>query len=97
MTMSRKKKRELSLSGAAAPRPPSAITIDRHQDRVFTPQETARFLGIGLRSVRRLVETGEGPERVQITVRRYGFRLSAIDRWLTGRTTPAATDAGSSS
>ena len=54
-------------------------------DRVLTSHEAARLLGIHVRSLRRLVHDGEAPERVKLSQRRFGFRMSAIDRWLAER------------
>jgi predicted DNA-binding transcriptional regulator AlpA len=57
----------------------------RKLDRVLSPAETAAVLGINERTLRRLVQDGEGPERVQLSKRRYGHRESAVDRWLANR------------
>jgi predicted DNA-binding transcriptional regulator AlpA len=62
-----------------------AAPIERTHDYVLTASQTAKLLGVHIRSLRRLVYNGEAPERVKLTTRRYGFRASAIERWLAER------------
>jgi len=57
----------------------------RALDRVLSSYETAAMLGISERTLRGMVNDGEGPERVQISKGRFGHRESAIERWLLNR------------
>jgi predicted DNA-binding transcriptional regulator AlpA len=59
-------------------------------DRVLSSAETAVLLGINERTLRRMVNEGEGHERVQVSQRRFGFRESAIEHWLANRVCKSA-------
>jgi predicted DNA-binding transcriptional regulator AlpA len=75
-----------SIMSAAAPRalsPPPVV--GRTCDFVVSPKEAAEILDIHDRTLRRLDQKGEGPEKIKLSVRRYGYRISAIERWLAER------------
>jgi predicted DNA-binding transcriptional regulator AlpA len=55
-------------------------------DRVRTTQETAARLRVSLKTLRRMEQRGEGPPRIRITERIYGYRDSEIDKFLSSRT-----------
>ena len=56
---------------------------------VLTHPETARMLRLSTRSLDRLVETGEGPPRINLTGRRVGYWRRDVLAWLQARTSPA--------
>jgi len=55
-------------------------------DYVRTRQETAKILGISVRTLTRMENRGEAPPRVKISDRIVGYRSSAIDEFLNART-----------
>jgi len=55
-------------------------------DYVRNRRETAKILGVSVRTLRRMEARGEAPPRVRITERIIGFRDSAIDAFLNART-----------
>ena len=55
-------------------------------DYVRTRRETAKILGISVRTLTRLENRGEAPPRVKISDRITGYRTSAIDQFLKTRT-----------
>lgn len=57
--------------------------------RVRTLKETARDAGIGLRTLYRLLEVGEGPATVSLSERRRGVLNEDFDVWLNSRRRPA--------
>ena len=59
---------------------------DAGVDFVRTRQETAKILGISVRTLTRLEQRGEAPPRVKISDRIIGYRTSAIDQFLNART-----------
>jgi predicted DNA-binding transcriptional regulator AlpA len=61
----------------------------RDFDRVLSVADTAAMIGVDVKTLRRLVARGEGPDVVQLSLRRVGFRWSSICRWLDSRTRKA--------
>jgi hypothetical protein len=51
-------------------------------DRVVSDETTAAILNISPMTLRRMRERGEGPPRIQISPRRFGARLRAIQAYL---------------
>jgi predicted DNA-binding transcriptional regulator AlpA len=51
-------------------------------DYVVSERDAAKILGVSPDTLRRLVRSGEGPQRIRISARRVGYRLSAIDAFL---------------
>ena len=47
-------------------------------DPVLTEDETAQLLGVSKDTLRRENKAGRGPPRVRLSLRRIGYRLSAI-------------------
>jgi predicted DNA-binding transcriptional regulator AlpA len=56
-------------------------------DYVRNRRETAKILGVSVRTLRRMEARGDAPPRVRITERIIGFRDSAIDAFLEWRLT----------
>ncbi len=67
------------------PAPPDAPDLDV----VLTHGEAARMLRLSTRSLDRMVETGEAPPRIQLTIRRIGYWKRDVLAWLQARTSPA--------
>jgi len=55
-------------------------------DYVRSRQETARILGISLRTLQRMEARGELPPRIRVSDRIFGYRESAINQFLSART-----------
>ncbi len=55
-------------------------------DYVRSRQETAKLLGVCVRTLRRMEQRGEAPARTKITDRIIGYRDSAIKKFLDART-----------
>lgn len=65
---------------------PTSVTESEH----LTLTETAEFLRCSPRTLQRLLETGDGPPVVRLSLRRLIFRVSDVRRWLESRTAGAA-------
>jgi predicted DNA-binding transcriptional regulator AlpA len=52
-------------------------------DYVVSEREAAEIIGVSPDTLRRMVKRGEGPDRIKISVRRIGYRLSALNDFLT--------------
>jgi predicted DNA-binding transcriptional regulator AlpA len=65
--------------------------IERTCDFVVSPKETAKIINVAVHTLRRLDKKGEGPERIQLSARRIGYRISSIERWLAERVCKTAT------
>jgi len=55
------------------PLPPVRL---RAGDKIITTQEAAALRGISRETLRKMAEDGRGPQRVQLSERRWGFWLS---------------------
>jgi predicted DNA-binding transcriptional regulator AlpA len=44
--------------------------------QIISEKEAARLRGVSIDTFRRLVERGEGPERLKLSTRRIGYRLA---------------------
>jgi excisionase family DNA binding protein len=55
------------------------------RDRVITFQEAADYIGLSTATLRRLIDSGEGPAVIQLSPRRLGFRESRLIAWLKQR------------
>jgi predicted DNA-binding transcriptional regulator AlpA len=53
---------------------------------VLTKQQTAVVTNTSTDTLDRLHESGNGPERVQLSPRRVGYTVGAIRKWLAKRT-----------
>jgi predicted DNA-binding transcriptional regulator AlpA len=54
-------------------------------DPVRSLPEFAALAGISLRTLRRLIDAGDGPVITRLSPRRLGIRVSHGDAWLDGR------------
>jgi predicted DNA-binding transcriptional regulator AlpA len=61
-----------------------------NKDFVRTRKETADILRVSVNTLRRMELRGKAPARTMITDRIVGYRQSAIDHFLSQRTTSAA-------
>lgn len=61
-------------------------------DPVMSRPKAAEYLGMSLRSLDDLWEKGTGPARVDVLGGRCGYRLSALNAWLDGRTRRSSAD-----
>ena len=48
-----------------------------------------RRVGLSKQTVYRLMAAGDAPPRIQLSTRRFGFRVRDVDHWLEQRTQPA--------
>ena len=55
------------------PLPPLRL---RPGDRIITQQEAAKLRGISRETLRKMALDGSGPERVQLSKKRFGYRAS---------------------
>ena len=55
-------------------------------DQLLNEKQVAAWLGISLPSLQRQRSNGSGPQFVQLSERRIGYRKSAVERWLEART-----------
>jgi predicted DNA-binding transcriptional regulator AlpA len=55
-------------------------------EALFTEKQVSSWLGISTPSLQRMRSNGTGPEFVQLSARRIGYRQSAIEAWLSVRT-----------
>lgn len=67
--------------------PPAAVLPQF--DPVVSRKQTCNILGVSMDTLDRLERAGEMPGRVRLSTRRFGYRLSSIELWLTARTTEA--------
>jgi predicted DNA-binding transcriptional regulator AlpA len=45
-------------------------------DRIITPAEAAKLRGVSRETLRLMSERGEGPQRLQLSRKRFGYRES---------------------
>lgn len=62
---------------------------DYNLDRVLSEPASADFLNISLPHLRRLRYSGKGPEYVQLSERRIGYRIRRLIAYLDARTVGA--------
>ena len=62
----------------------------RPELRVISEQAAADLCGLSVATMRRLRKSGLGPAAVQLTARRVGYRVAAIEAWLDARERRAA-------
>lgn len=55
-------------------------------DQLLNEKQVATWLGISLPSLQRQRSNGNGPQFVQLSERRIGYRKSSVERWLEART-----------
>jgi predicted DNA-binding transcriptional regulator AlpA len=55
-------------------------------DPILTEEEYRAWIGISAPTAQRQRSDGSGPPFVQLSERRIGYRKSAVERWLDGRT-----------
>jgi len=60
--------------------------VDHNLNPILSERELAAWLGISLPSVQRMRSNGRGPQFVQLSERRIGYRKSDVERWLEART-----------
>jgi predicted DNA-binding transcriptional regulator AlpA len=68
-----------------APSVTAQVHLSPDLDRVLTENEAAEFLGLSKDSLRREFRAGRAPPRVRLSLRRIGYRLSDIHRFLEQR------------
>ena len=85
--MGTKKKTLVELRGAVSPAPRSVL------DRVVSEAEAAEIIGYSKDTLRREFRAGRAPERIRISGRRIGYRLSAIYQFLESHTEKPGTTA----
>jgi predicted DNA-binding transcriptional regulator AlpA len=56
-------------------------------DPILSEQELAAWLHTSRPTLQRQRSDGSGPEFIQLSTRRIGYRKSAVERWLASRTT----------
>ena len=61
-------------------------------DPILSEQELAAWLNTSRPTLQRQRSDGSGPEFIQLSQRRIGYRKSAVDRWLVSRTANRASD-----
>lgn len=54
---------------------------------VLTETEAARRARLSTRTLQRLAETGQGPPRIRLGIRRVGYWRTDLDAWLRASTT----------
>jgi predicted DNA-binding transcriptional regulator AlpA len=59
---------------------------DQKIDFVRSRKDTAKILGISVRTLQRMEARGEMPPRIRVSDRIFGYRDSAINEFLTVRT-----------
>jgi predicted DNA-binding transcriptional regulator AlpA len=55
-------------------------------DRVLSRRQYAGILGVTLRTLSRYEKAGNAPPRTRLSDRRWGYRQSAVDRFLRANT-----------
>lgn len=58
----------------------------RDLSRIATEHEAARLLGLSVTTLRRLRASGSGPPVCRLSVKRLGYRIGDLDRWVSERT-----------
>lgn len=58
-----------------------ALESELLSTRVLKLREAAEELGISLATLRRLIDSGHGPEVIQLSTRRRGIRRSTLLEW----------------
>jgi predicted DNA-binding transcriptional regulator AlpA len=61
-------------------------------DPIISEQELAAWLNTSRPTLQRQRSDGSGPEFVQLSARRIGYRKSAVERWLVSRTATSTGD-----
>jgi predicted DNA-binding transcriptional regulator AlpA len=54
--------------------------------RILPFDPAADFLGISNATLRREIDLGRGPKKIQLSARRVGFRVGDLKQWLKERT-----------
>jgi predicted DNA-binding transcriptional regulator AlpA len=54
-------------------------------DRVISVRQAAEIIGLSTATLRRVIESGEGPPLIQLSPRRQGIRESHLTKWLNAR------------
>lgn len=61
--------------------------IKDSNDEILTEHEVCSWLGISEPTLFRHRRNGTGPKFVRLSARRFGYRRSAVEEWLSGRET----------
>jgi predicted DNA-binding transcriptional regulator AlpA len=64
----------------------SPVNETKHDDPLITRAEFCAQGKFGLKTLRRIEASGEGPPAIEITPGFIRYRQSAVDRWFTDRT-----------
>ena len=62
--------------------------------KIYNERAIAKILGISARNLQQLRLEGRGPDYVQITKRRIGYTMEAIQAWLAARTKRSTSSQG---
>jgi predicted DNA-binding transcriptional regulator AlpA len=54
------------------------IPVTPANDRIVSEREAAQIRGVSEYTLRRQAQRGEGPERIQLSPRRIGYRYSSL-------------------
>ncbi len=65
-----------------------ATDTESQHPEILTKREAAQLARISERTLDRLMEVGNGPARISLSVRRVGFRRASFLAWLEARTSP---------
>ena len=76
---------EAALLGLLAALRSHGITLPKAGAGLVTKRDVARMAGIGLSTLDRIRDRGEGPPEIQLSPRRVGFRLAIVEAWLAAR------------
>jgi predicted DNA-binding transcriptional regulator AlpA len=63
-----------------------AADIPQQPDRVLSRRQYADILGVTLRTLSRYEKACNAPPRTRLSDRRWGYRQSAVDRFLSANT-----------
>ena len=55
--------------------------LEKTDVKILSRRDTAKMLDVSLDTLDRLARRNEGPQRIRLSVRRLGYRLSDIHRW----------------
>ena len=64
----------------------TTASLGSPMDRVLSRRQYADILGVTLRTLSRYEKAGNAPPRTRLSERRWGYRQSAVDRFLSANT-----------
>lgn len=72
---------------------PSAGSAPGGSTQLLTQRAAADWLGLSVRTLQNLDQTGDGPLRVQLTDRRIAYRLADLEAWINSRVVTSTSEA----